>query len=59
MRGGSDGWSFGQFLTDGGGGGGSYPNQAIMENPAAPKFSSPIRLFDSSAENFSRKTLSL
>ena len=51
----SDGWRFGQFLTDGG----SHPNQAIMKNPVAPKFSRPIRLLDSSAQDFSRKALSL
>ena len=33
-----------------------HPNRAIMENPLAPKFSRPIRLLDSSTQNFSRKT---
>ena len=53
---GSDGWRFGQFLTDGEE---YHPNQAIMKNPVAPKCSRPIRLLDSSAQNFSRKALSL
>ena len=34
------------------------PNTAVMENAGDPKFSRPIRLLDSFAENFSRKALS-
>ena len=34
------------------------PNLAVMENPAAQKFSRAVRLLDSFTQNFSRKALS-
>ena len=40
----SDQGRFGHFFTDRGE---QHPNLVVMENPAAPKFSRPIRLGDS------------
>ena len=46
----SDQGRFGHFFTDRGE---QHPNLVVMENPAAPKFSRPIRLGDSFTQNFS------